>query len=299
MVVVLYHSNCCDGFGAAWAAWKRLGDGAQYIPVSYGQPPPELANCEVLYILDFSYPPGILADLHERIPHITLLDHHVTARADLAGVGDPILPSHIGNPPPGLFIKFDMSESGASLAWTYFHYGNAMYQPLLIRYVKDRDLWLFRQPDSKKINAWLRSYPFGFALWDRLNERLAGDDVEFTGVCLEGEAILRSTDQQVAEMAKHMVWANLGGYLVPCVNATVYFSEVGDYLCKQFPEAPFSVYYFDCADGNRQWGLRSRGSFDVNVVAKLLGGGGHRNAAGFVTKVPYVSCKDVDSTGSA
>ena len=27
---VLYHANCADGFGAAWAAWQKLGDDADY-----------------------------------------------------------------------------------------------------------------------------------------------------------------------------------------------------------------------------------------------------------------------------
>jgi len=36
-IVVLYHANCLDGFGAAYAAWKKFGDTADYIPVQYGE----------------------------------------------------------------------------------------------------------------------------------------------------------------------------------------------------------------------------------------------------------------------
>jgi hypothetical protein len=30
--VVIYHADCRDGFGAAYAAWKKFGDNASYIP---------------------------------------------------------------------------------------------------------------------------------------------------------------------------------------------------------------------------------------------------------------------------
>lgn len=33
-----------------------------------------------------------------------------------------------------------------------------------------------------------------------------------------------------------------------------------------------------------QWGTRSRGGFDVSEVAKALGGGGHKAAAGWTEK---------------
>jgi len=35
-IVVVYHKGCMDGFGAALVAWKKFGDQANYIPVSYG-----------------------------------------------------------------------------------------------------------------------------------------------------------------------------------------------------------------------------------------------------------------------
>jgi len=52
---VLYHSPCYDGFGAAYAAWRSLGDTAEYIPVSHGNPPPDLPKGSHVYIIDFSY----------------------------------------------------------------------------------------------------------------------------------------------------------------------------------------------------------------------------------------------------
>ena len=40
-VYILYHANCQDGLGAKYAAWKKYGDEATYIPVQYGQEIPD------------------------------------------------------------------------------------------------------------------------------------------------------------------------------------------------------------------------------------------------------------------
>ena len=35
--LVIYHDHCTDGFGAAFAAWLKLGDDADYLPMAYGR----------------------------------------------------------------------------------------------------------------------------------------------------------------------------------------------------------------------------------------------------------------------
>lgn len=287
---VLYHANCYDGFGAAWAAWKRLDNKAEYFPVSYGNAPPPMELNSVVYLLDFSYPRDVLLALTEKMYHVTVLDHHKTAEVELAGLGRPahrfdVEPAFT---PPGLYVKFDLEESGASLAWEYFYElpkSGQHWTPELVKYVRDRDLWKFAMPCSREVHAWLRSHPFGFKLWDWLNYCLT-DDGQYHVLVAEGKAILRSVDQQIVVMCQYPNWIELGGHRVPCVNATVHFSEVGDYLCQQYPEVPFAAYYLDHNDGKRQWGLRSRGGFDVSAIAKQYGGGGHAAAAGFTTDIP-------------
>lgn len=41
-IFVLYHAHCNDGLGAAFAAYKKFGESAEYIPVSYGKGLPEM-----------------------------------------------------------------------------------------------------------------------------------------------------------------------------------------------------------------------------------------------------------------
>ncbi len=263
---VLYHANCYDGFGAAWAAWTALGDdGVAYFPVSYGDPLPDIPDGAIVVIADFSYPREVLLALKARCP-LTVLDHHKTAQANLAG-----LP----------FAHFDMEKSGAMLAWGFWHPDDVA--PLLIEYLQDRDLWRFALPVSRHVSAYVQSFPFEFALWSELAEDLAQ---HMPQVVSEGGAILRAKEQMVRSIADHARPLMVGGHRVHVANASVYFSEVGEELCRRYPDEPFGGYFLDRADGKRQWGLRSRGGFDVSEVAKQYGGGGHPGAAGFVTDSP-------------
>jgi uncharacterized protein len=264
---VLYHANCYDGFGAAWAVRKALGPDAQYLPVKYGEAPPDGLDRRFVVLVDFSYPRDVLLALAERVGALSIYDHHKTAAADLANCQHPNID----------MVVFDMERSGAGIAWDSFH--PVTSRPKLIDYVEDRDLWRFRLPSSRAVHAWLKSYPFNFSTWEALALDL---ETRLDGVVLQGESILRFQSQQVEIMADNVWWQEIGGHRVPVTNATVDFSEVGEALCLRYPEAPFAAYYLDRADGKRQWGLRSRGGFDCSVVAKQYGGGGHPGAAGYV-----------------
>jgi hypothetical protein len=65
--LILYHADCDDGFGAAYAAWLSLGDGAEYRPVYYGDAiPPELLVDRKVFILDFSFSPDVIRSMPQK-----------------------------------------------------------------------------------------------------------------------------------------------------------------------------------------------------------------------------------------
>jgi uncharacterized protein len=264
--VVFYHAGCDDGFGAAWAAWKRFGEAALYQPMQYGDPVPTWAQVLPLtvpfYVVDFSFPRPILQEWRTQGRSFTVLDHHKTAMDDLVGLEGCV---------------FDMTQSGAVLTWKHFHLDEPV--PTLLEYVQDRDLWAKQLPQTDEHSAGLRSHPRDFHVWDAL----AGEG--WPSLIEDGKAILRYQRQQVQDMCERMVWLTIGGCRVPAVNATVLFSEVAHQLVTDYAAcAEFAAYYFDRPDGKRQWGLRANRTFDVSEVAKRYGGGGHRGAAGFVTE---------------
>lgn len=264
-IIVIYHSNCFDGFGAAWVARRKFGADAQYIPAKYGDTPPDIRGADHTYIVDFSYSRQILINLYTIANHnLTVLDHHQTAQANCEG-----LP----------FCIFDMNQSGAMLTWKHLFPNNDA--PLLIKYIQDRDLWHFRMPNSRAIHAWLESHPKLFELWDILVSDME-QPLNYERCLTEGNAILRFQSQKVDEMAREAKMVDLGDGEIPAVNCPYNFgSLVGERLGQLFPESKYAAYYFDRKDGQQQWGLRSTG-YDVSEVAKRFGGGGHKTASGFV-----------------
>ena len=52
--VVIYHADCTDGFGAAYSAWKLLGNRAEYHACKHGTTPPDVKGKNVV-VLDFAF----------------------------------------------------------------------------------------------------------------------------------------------------------------------------------------------------------------------------------------------------
>jgi oligoribonuclease NrnB/cAMP/cGMP phosphodiesterase (DHH superfamily) len=78
--LVIYHANCTDGFGAAFAAWCKLGDDAEYLPMHYSDDPLKDITYEGrdVYILDFSVPREDMVRLLDRASKVVWLDHHAS-----------------------------------------------------------------------------------------------------------------------------------------------------------------------------------------------------------------------------
>jgi oligoribonuclease NrnB/cAMP/cGMP phosphodiesterase (DHH superfamily) len=314
-VYVLYHGNCYDGFGAALAAWIHFNNqaiNAEYIPVLYGKEPPKMEKLSDVFIVDFSYPPAVLLEIAQDKNTVVVLDHHATAEKDLsfeswlAALG-PMQTINLAKKDPtgwlqckNIHLKFDMTKSGAVMAWEYWH--PTLKVPKMFQYLQDRDLWKFKLPHSEAISTYMRTLPFDFGVWRHVMSEM-DSEIGKREIVSAGVACLKLTRQMVDMMADHarmmlfdmrndpprIVPADFepqeGQYLVPVSNATVFFSEVGNELLLRHPRAKFAAYYLDRKDGMRQWGLRSRDDFDCSAIAKAFGGGGHKQSSGFVEPI--------------
>jgi hypothetical protein len=268
-ILILYHAQCYDGFGAAWAAWKVFGESGDYRPVMHGHPfpPVPVTAYRHMYILDFSYSRPLLEALAHQIQgRVTVLDHHKTAQDELRGLA---------------YAQVDLTKSGALLAWEHFFPGTP--PPKLIQYVHDRDLRQFTLPGSRAVAAWLQKWRFDFQEWEHAAHLLEDQADE---VVREGMALLQFKMQLVHHICEEVRWHTIGQHTVPVANTSVFFADVTEELLTRFPDTPFTAYYVDRGDGMRHWGLRSRGDFDVSEVAKAFGGGGHQAAAGFREPLP-------------
>ena len=248
--LVLYHADCLDGFGAAWAIWKKFPS-VTFTPVKHGLPPPPGLSGKTIVIVDFSYPRQTLEAMAKDAASVLVLDHHVTAEKALAG-----LP----------YAYFDQKKSGAVLAWEWAHQQPA---PWLLLHIQDKDLWQWALPGSREINAALSSYPYDFRLWDSFTQ---------DKLMAEGRAILRYEHEMVGKLVAEKALVKFQGQTVPAVQSAILNSQIGERLSGQYP---FAVIWHD-RDGRRYYSLRSREDApDVEAIAKQYGGGGHTHAAGF------------------
>jgi len=271
---ILYHDDL-DGFGAAFAYWYWQGryntEEALYIPVQYGEAFPCLPETvEKVYVLDFSYSRDITLQKQKKFKIFLTIDHHKIAQKELEGLNQ---------------VVFDMKKSGCMLAWRYFGPDTlntvdpVTYEGRLMKHIQDRDLWQFKLANTEEINLALEVEPRDLEHWSNLC---------IENLILKGRAIKAFRDVQIKRAVDSVVLTTvdtkMGTFQVPIVNTSVNISEVGQTLYEKFPEAPFVIMYHDKGD-LRIYSLRSKGDFDVSEFARRYGGGGHKNAAGFIQKI--------------
>jgi len=258
---VIYHADCSDGFGAAYSAWKLLGDRAQYHAAKYGEPAPDVTGKNVA-ILDFSYDNSTTKRMIKDANSLIVIDHHKSAMIELHDVS---------------CTRFDMNHSGAMLAWKFFHPGKDA--PRLIKYIEDRDLWKWEMPYSKEFSAAFDMVPFSFEDFDKYLDDSAVDDAQERGAY-----ILAYSKTVISKIAKHATARKINGKDVLVVNSPHWMSEIGSALS---PKCDYAIiWYWDHDVRQVKVSLRAHHEdADVSEIAKKFGGGGHRKAAGFVLPV--------------
>jgi oligoribonuclease NrnB/cAMP/cGMP phosphodiesterase (DHH superfamily) len=263
-IVVIYHADCRDGFGAAYAAWKKFGDTAEYISRKTQFPPPDGLFNKEIYILDYSYSKASLDELVAQNRSVVVIDHHQTA--------EPAVTSFPQN-------VFDQSHSGATLAWMHFHPNVPV--PKLLLYVEEHDLWKNTLPHSGEIAAIIGEYPMTFETWDTL-VALFENEESFKKLVEKGAMLREYIDRQARMSADSAEPVIFEGHEVYALNYPgPYRSLVGNLIAEKHP--PFSLIW-SYEDGVFRVSLRSIGEFDVAKIAEKYGGGGHKNAAGFKCK---------------
>lgn len=265
-IVVMYHgSGCPDGFGSAYAAWKKFGEGAEYVPLSRGKEPPvALAEGALVYFTDFSYTKEVMDQFVSAAARLVVLDHH-------EGVQDVVesMPEYV----------FDAERSGAGIAWDYFHPG--VKRPRLIDLLEDDDLFRFRIPDTRPILSYLGLHSFSFEFWDDVAGTL--EDEGKSEALLSKARIFGECFEKLAQLSAdkaHMV--QFEGHTIAFATAHPYKpikSLVGNLLAKKFP--PFALVVSAHPEGYGV-SIRGDGSVDVSKIAAKYGGNGHPSSSGFL-----------------
>jgi uncharacterized protein len=283
--------DCPDGICAAWIvsravshinpldSWEVVGDSYQDAAAYTGMEslPFTLGFEDRLWLVDFSYPAHILQQLSAQ-NRVTILDHHITRMDDISQVSDRILGGYYPN------------ECGATAAWKLcfpFH-----QMPWFLESVRDRDIgangyYDGNAPESRAISTAIsarRKGKVGVEAFPVLEQLLSANYYE---VVDEGNELLKADDDRCAEIIQE--WRQTPAFLeidetsVPLLTMRKedvrLLSWTGTLLARSYaPETFVAIEVVDSKDVS----LRSISTgMDVGAIAKSLGGGGHRNAAGF------------------
>lgn len=260
--VVLYHSNCPDGFGAAYSAWRCLGDSSTYVPMNHQDPFPNVDG-KVVACLDICFSRERMEELKRRAKKLVVLDHHITAMEGMEGFEAD-------------HIVFDMEHSGAYLSWAFFHPGTET--PLLIRCIEDRDLWRWNIPSSGTYLSYIDTLEYDFEVWGE------AIDMPWTEAVHLGRAVsgLKRRQREAAARRASVRWFD--GHKVMVVNLgdkTLVSATCNELARDGRCDGIAIAWNYNHDENESRCSIRGIGDVDVRKIAEEHGGGGHKLAAGF------------------
>lgn len=299
-ILVIYHADCADGLMAAAMVGRYFHQAKWDGPISFHSMAykdefnHEVKDCDII-IVDFSLPMQTMIQICEQAHSVIVLDHHVTAVEDIL-----MNRLQLKKLPFDYYLCTDPENktySGAGLAYRFFKTNNtalernARQYALIAQYY---DLWIHDgEPNHPSVafNAWMKSIIAAEssatrAVWN-LTFIISHFD-SLAGYIREGEEILRPTLERInANIQANRRLCRFKGYevpIVPCSHADA--SVTGSILSKDYP---FSITYDAKPNGLIEYSLRKRqfSQVDLSELAKSMGGGGHKSAAGFrITALP-------------
>lgn len=212
---------------------------------------------------------------------VVILDHHAGAKNVPKDAPEGTISQFQFAEECNFDIVFSDKHSGAFLMWRWFYSEDEDVEPqphvpLLVQLVEDGDLWKFEVPGTKEVRVLMETMQKDMVSWDRLNKDLTEKPDE---VIASGKAAMEYRDLMVEKLCQKADWVYFDEEKIPVVNCPVWQSEIGNRLCRMYPETKFALVYF--VDGmNASISLRSDNKKPVNVIAQKFGGNGHPNAAG-------------------
>ncbi len=272
-IIVIYHKNCPDGFGAAWSAWKKFGNQAEYIAAAHPSSPPKNLKGKEVYMLDFCYSAKEMRAILQEVGKLVVIDHHISQENAIKYSTDHI---------------FNINNSGAVLAWKYFFPKQKI--PKLLLYIEDKDIWRWSLKGTQEYLAFLETHNFDFKVWDKLIKDFE-DIVKRKSFYEKGLAITTFNQQQIDTLVSSAERVLFNNRKCLAVNSPVFVSEIGHVLALKSKSVGIIWYK---KSNKLKISMRSNGKIDVSKIAAKKGGGGHKAAASFslditdsVIKLPW------------
>ena len=307
----ILHHNDADGFGAAYIVKRQYENSKRDIKLyelDYNKilPLDEIEKDEQVFIVDFSLDPNDMLKLLNKTQNVTWIDHHKSAIERHNEWWNNLSMSSGLKDLAGVRLN---GISGTGLTYLYFEegvtqdYWNELLKvslneeealdtlkqllknaPLWVRLVDDWDVWNLTMPESEQLQI---------AIANKLTIDLF-EEMDNTPEKLDR---LLTTGQSYLDYRKE--WSNkfmdkygferdivYDGQEYHCLVA-----NLGNANSKFFGdnEDKYDMLITYCYNGdNYNYSLYStKDNVDCSVIAKAMGGGGHKGAAGFSSKYDF------------
>ena len=277
--VIIYHSNCVDGFSSFYCFWKfkLLKNNFRAIidKPSATECPNGLENKDVV-IVDVAYKNDIILKITNKAKSVLFIDHHKTIIDDVQQIKAK-----------NLKIIYNIDECAASLSWKYCSSiaENKVNMPKVIKLVRDNDIGLWYIKETKPFITAIRLYLNirHASINDLKKFDLLLNENELKKIITLGETYIVYKNHLINEiiqgytMKKFKFESHIYNVAVINTNSPLN-SEIGTEIAK-LPNVDFCiVWYYNHRKKFYLLSFRSK-KIDVGEIAKKYGGGGHTLAS--------------------
>lgn len=279
-MICIYHSRDLDGYCSGAIVKKKFPD-AKLIGYDYGEPMPELTTGEAVIMIDVSMPMKDMEHIAENSNwQLTWIDHHVSAINEFK--------NYVGDGEAFCVAVLEVGIAACEIAWKHFF--KAMKMPMPVELLGTYDT--FRNKDRDNWDSWVMPFQYGMRMICTSAEsfpmellmplELYGASVlnKFNSIQNAGAVILAYQKEQNKKLCEKAFEFNFLGLRAICLNTTtpnsltfesVYDPNKHDVMMPFSFTGKFWVFSLYTETDN----------VDCSVLAKKMGGGGHRKAAGF------------------
>lgn len=291
--IIVYHMGCPDGIASLWCATYFTDIKIKYPCIAGKNPILDVKDKSILFV-DICPQPYYLLNIAKIAKQIIILDHHKTSLTLLGDIEDKIREHN------NIFVDIDMDRSGCQITWDFFA-GKGTIRPEFIEYIADRDLWLWKLPNSKEYNIGLKEIGYiNDTDLSKFTTLMANPNEKYN--LIQYGSVIDCANKKHLEIGansaiqvsmqidgkKYNIW--LGGNINPGLR-----SEFGALLCNkklkdEFGSLPDFSATWQYNPSTNEWWISLRGlvniSPDLSLIAQKYGGGGHPLASGFTIKSP-------------
>lgn len=324
-MVIFYHTDDdgrCAGYWAGKLNRRETGiqdHVKQYIPINYGDEIPfdQIANDELVYIVDFSFPTDDVDTLLSITNNVVWIDHHISAIKKYKDYPHEIdglrMDGVAGCLLTYFYLKCMVDQNGnqveelpdivsatlasckpdnaqKTLISVLDNLGDIV--PAATLMIADWDMWKFEHDNTKAFHMGLSTFehePVNF-IWDMIQYRNTRAYENTAKIISEGKTIIEYRETWMRDYCESLgfdavfIDPKVGKYRCFAVNIAKISSD--DFFVPESKKDLYDIFVGFSYDGDKfVYSLRAaHDDVDVSKISEHFGGGGHKAASGFTSK---------------